>query len=188
MRFVQSSIFITVLAILFSSYLTTACVRIKNDNQNDKGEIVEKNSLYILGFSLKTSFTNDQVEKDVEKLWKYFEEDFDAQLFHSRADDKMYMVMFNYEENESGNFEILLGYNVKNPHSKLKSKYASAKIPKGKYFHKIIDGTSEEDVAEAWNEIFTSEIKRSFEHDFEVYSFDSDFEINKVEIFTSVME
>lgn len=186
MKQFKSFFFKTLLASLVLTQFTTACIRVKKEPEVKEKKFVNLESFHVVGYSLKTSFEDEKHTDDIEKLWAQLEENFDALLFHSRADDNIYVVMFNYKKQGMDGFEVLFGYKVKNPPANLKSKYASIKIPTSNYFSKKVDGTNEEDVLKTWENIIESVPERNFKYDFEVYSFDDEFEISTIEIFTSV--
>ena len=189
MKHMNLTLVSTMLLLLFLAQFTTACVKFNKNEEATTDNFVKVDSFWVVGYSLKSSFENDAYEKDVEKLWKHLEEEFDAKLFHSRANDRIYVVTYNYkEDNGKERFEVLLGYKVTKPTSSLKSKFASVKIPSQKYYQATASGTTEEEVVKTWQKIFMTVENRSYAYDFEAYSLDDDFEVTKIEIFTSVIE
>ena len=50
----RSSIWKVIFMFLISSPLFASCVKMKNDSPSDKGNYVSRESLYIVGFSIKT--------------------------------------------------------------------------------------------------------------------------------------
>jgi len=187
MKQFKSFFFKTLLASLVFTQFTTACVMVKKEPEVEKKEFVNLESFHIVGYSLRTSYEDEKHANDIEKLWNHLEENFDAQLFHSRANDKIYVVTYNFTEiNGTESFDVLLGYKVDNPSSSLKSKFISVKIPSSRYYKQLVKGTSEGSVVKAWEQIFKTDINRSYKYDFEAYSFNKDFEMENVEIFVSV--
>lgn len=179
-----------VITIILSSLLlmqfTTACVRMDKKPESEEKKNTKIEEFNVVGYSLKTSLENDKYVNDLESLWNKLEEGFDAKLFHSRADDNIYVVMFNYQGEGLEKFEVTLGYKVKNPAANLKDKFASVKVPSSKYFLKKVDGNDSEDVLKTWGNIIESDAELNYKYNFEVYSFDDDFEITTIEIYTSV--
>ena len=153
--------------------------------QQEKIEIVTLPKFFVAGYSVKTVMKHGKFDDSVEKLWKIFEEIYDPELFHKRADDKIYFVMHNYKKKGKDGLEILVGYRIDDI-SKIKNKFSYVKIEAWTFAKEKAEGTSGEDVIEAWKKIYGLNLNRTYAYDIETYKLNDDFDVTDVELFISV--
>ncbi len=153
--------------------------------QEEKIEIVTLPNFFVAGFSMKTAMKEDKIEKDVEKLWDKFNENYDPELYHKRSDDKIYFVMHNYKNKGEDGLEILVGFRMKNV-SGVDKKYSHVEIKSGSFAKDKPKGTSADEVIEAWEKIYGLKLNRIYTYDIEAYTINEEFELTDVDLFISV--
>lgn len=82
----------------------------------------------------------------------------------------IYAVYFNYESDYTGDFDFLIG-------SEKNSLNDFATIKEGKYMMWTAENNSPEAVGAVWHKIWNTELDRSYESDFEVYSQDGSVKV-----------
>ncbi len=131
--------------------------------QQEKIEIVILPKFFVSGYSIKTVMKHGKFDDNIEKLWKIFEEIYDPELFHKRADDKIYFVTHNYKKKGKDGLKILVGYRIDDI-SKIKNKFSYVEIDGGTFAKEKVAGTSGEEVIEAWEKIYGLNLNRTLKH------------------------
>ena len=153
--------------------------------QQQKIDIVTLLKFFVAGYSMKTIMKDGMFDDNVEKLWEIFEEIYDPELFHKRADDKIYFVIHNYKKKGKDGLEILVGYRIDDI-SKIKNKFSYVEIEAGTFAKEKAEGKSGEDIIKAWEKIYGSNLNRTYAYDIETYKLNDDFEVTDIELFISV--
>ena len=106
--------------------------------------------------------TNNSKINEIVSLWK--------EVPNMELSGNLYAVYFNYESDYKGDFDFLIGsdQNLLNDFVHIKE---------GKYMIWTVKSNSPEDVGAVWNEIWNTDLNRSYKTDFEVYSQDGSIKI-----------
>lgn len=131
---------------------------------------IEIKEIKLIGLSLKTKTinTNGQSGIDCGNLWQEFEKGKYAEIIPGKLSEEIFGVYHQYEGDSSKPFSYFVGCKVKSD-SKVPEGLQTLTIPGGIY-HKInAKGKMPDCVADAWKNVWTSNIPRTHKIDFEVY-------------------
>ncbi|HMF70277.1 MAG TPA: GyrI-like domain-containing protein [Flavitalea sp.] len=149
---------------------------------------VQINEITLAGISLKTKTTNANGQSGIDcgNLWQQFEKGNYAEHIPNKLSDEIFGVYHEYEGDSTKPFSYFVGCKVKQGTEVLEG-LETLNIPKGTY-HKInAKGTMPDCVAQAWREVWTSNIPRTYQMDFEVYGERSkDWNDAEVDIYISI--
>ena len=151
----------------------------------DKIEIKE---FKLVGLALKTKTTNENGQSAIDcgNLWQKFETENLADNIPGKLSDEIYAVYYNYEGDYTKPFSYFIGCKVKTD-AEVVPGMDSLDIPGGSYQKFIAKGIMPDCVANSWKEIWTTDIPRAYQADFEIYDERSkDWKNAEVEIFISV--
>ncbi|MFA5556170.1 MAG: GyrI-like domain-containing protein [Flavobacteriaceae bacterium] len=142
----------------------------------------------LIGLKLKgkTKNENGQSTKDCGQLWQQFESHKIAELIPNKISNEVYAVYYDYESDESGLFSYFIGCKVtENTHKP--EDLDEIIIPEQHYHKEVAKGQMTGCIIDAWKKIWSSDINRKFEFDFEVYDQRSQNWNNaEIDIFLSV--
>lgn len=122
--------------------------------------------------------TSNNKSEEIWKLWEkfYTEWHIDKLWLHGKS---IYAVYHNYELNQNwrfdiqyGNYDLLLGW------ESTLSWYDSIDIEKNDYKIFQVNGETGKEIFATWQEIWSSNIERSFKTDYELYSFWTEWKPN----------
>lgn len=142
----------------------------------------------LIGLSLgrKTTNENGQSAIDCGYLWQKFEKENCAAKIPGKLTDEIIAVYHEYEGDHTKPYSYFIGFKV-NPDAEVPQGLDSIIIPKATYQKLSAKGKMPDCVANAWMEIWRSEIPRAYKADFEVYDEKSkDWSNAEVDIFLSV--
>lgn len=125
--------------------------------------IVEKDGFFVAGFVTRTTNESHQAAKDIPVLWEKF--------LNSKFFSKDLPVMCCYLEYKSDftdAYTVLIGHVVDTCNS-VSSDAVCKKLPVAKYAVLTVEGPYPDSLLKAWQSIWTSDLKRSYTGDFEVY-------------------
>lgn len=149
---------------------------------------VELEEINLIGLALKgkTTNINSQAGIDCGNLWQEFEKGKYAAIIPNKLTDEVLAVYHQYEGDHTKPYSYFIGCKVKGG-TEAPAGLETLTIPKGTY-HKIdAKGIMPDCVANAWKEIWVSDIPRAYKMDFEVYDERSkDWSNVAVEIYLSV--
>ena len=147
----------------------------------------DQDSFKLVGLKLhgKTTNQNNQSSMDCGSLWQKFEADHIFNQIPRKLSDEIYAVYFEYEKDETSPFSYFIGCKV-DTNDITPEGLSELIIPAQKYKRHTAKGTMPACIADAWKEIWNSDLNRSFEYDFEVYGERSrDWSNAEVDIFIS---
>lgn len=124
---------------------------------------------YVIGLSIRTKNENEKSARDMEALWNNFFSGNIIAMIPNKADDTIYCVYTEYEQDYTKPYTTILGCRVHNLNE----------IPEG-LSGKLITGgtyqifTAKGNIAEGivlreWQKIWNADISRNYTSDFEVY-------------------
>jgi len=150
-----------------------------------KKEVID--TFYVIGIAVKTCNTDGSAAKDIPALWGRFMGEKLETKIPNRLDDAVYCIYTDYESDFQHPYVTILGCKVKNldiiPEGML-----GKEIPAANYEKITVDGNiSGEAIFGAWTKIWQSDLNRSYQADFEVYSAEKcQAEHPSMDIFVSV--
>jgi predicted transcriptional regulator YdeE len=146
--------------------------------------------IHLLGIALpaKTTNENGQSMIDCGSLWQKFEQGDYTSKIPGKISDEILAVYYAYEGDHTKPFSYFIGCRVKQG-TPAPEGLSPLIIPKGTYQKMIASGKMPDCIANAWMEIWSSNIPRAYAYDFEVYDERSrDWSNAVVDIFISVNE
>lgn len=145
-------------------------------------------SFRLLGLSLrnKTSNENGQSGIDCGNLWQKFKIENYFEKIPGKLSNDIYAVYHNYEGDHTMPFSYFIGCMVM-ADLNVTDGFDSLTIPGGKYQIFKANGEMPSCVARTWEHIWTSDIPRAYQTDFEIYGEKSTNWSNaEIDIFISV--
>jgi len=152
----------------------------------DKIKTIEKSGFYLAGITVRTTNQNGQSTKDTGGLWTKFMNEGILQQINGRVNDDIYCVYTDYESDYTGSYTTLLGCKVISIDDQ-PDFIECLNVPAGKYQGYSLSGKFPENVHQAWNEIWNSDVDRAYTVDFDLYSANAkSFEETEVKIYLAV--
>ncbi|MDF2433522.1 MAG: hypothetical protein JWP44_3153 [Mucilaginibacter sp.] len=152
----------------------------------DKIEVIQQDQFFITGISVRTTNQNGQSQNDIGALWTRFMNDDLLKKIAARIADDIYCVYTDYETDHTGFYTAVLGCKVKAMND-TPDGFIGVAIPAGKYQVYTLAGKFPDNVANAWKQIWNSEVDRAYTADFDLYSSGAkSFEETEVQIFLAV--
>lgn len=141
---------------------------------------MQKINLIGIDLNKKTTNENGQSMNDFGALWYKFKSENYYGKIPNKIDGKLYAVYYDYESDEKGEFSYFIGAEVSSLDD-IPSGLTSLTIPEQKYELFTAKGKIPECIGIEWSKIWSANIKRTFNVDFEVYS-DKSSDLNNAEI------
>ncbi len=131
---------------------------------------VKKEGFRLTGLRLdkKTSNKNGQSGIDCGSLWQRFETEGFADKITGKLGNEIYAVYFDYEGDHTSPFSYFIGCKT-DPGSVPPKDMDSLLIPPLTYCKITAKGKMTACIIEAWEKIWSSDIDRAYQFDFEVY-------------------
>jgi predicted transcriptional regulator YdeE len=145
-------------------------------------------SFELIGLRLKTKTSNQngQSMQDCGNLWQEFETQELAQAIPNKLNEAVYAVYFDYESDHTGAFNYFVGCRVKSG-TEAPEGLSKLAIPEQTYALIQAKGKMPDCMADSWKNIWSSDLKRAYTFDFEVYDERShNWEQAEVDIFVAV--
>ena len=147
---------------------------------------LEETKLVGLALKAKTTNFNEQSSVDCGNLWQEFEKGNYAEIIPNKLTDQILAVYHQYEGDHTKSFSYFIGCKVK-ANTEVPSGLETLTIAKGAYQKIDAKGKMPDCVINAWKEIWSSDIPRSYKMDFEVYDDRSkDWGNAEVDVYLSV--
>lgn len=150
--------------------------------------MTQKENFKLNGLKLgkKTFNANGQAAVDCGSLWQQFMSEAVADKITNKLSADLYAVYFEYEGDHTQPYSFFIGCKVstdaETPHG-----LQSIEIPNQNYTVVTAKGKMPDCIANAWQEIWKSDIDRAYGFDFEVYNeLSADWENAVVEIYLSI--
>ncbi len=142
-----------------------------------KAGLVEVIGFDVAGISLVTDHT--RATEDINALWERFFAQRIGQQVENKADDIIYAVYSDYAGDHTQPYRVTIGYRLKTPPAphiiSLQGGTAASfelhyvKCKEGPYAVLSAGGKQPEALIESWNAIWSSDLDRAFQTDFEMY-------------------
>lgn len=149
---------------------------------------MKKETFRLMGLALehKTTNENGQSNKDCGSLWQKFEKDKIFNKIPGKISDEIYAVYHDYEGGHMDPFAYFIGCKV-DASATVPQGLTSITIPEQEYTEFKAQGQMPNCIAETWQNIWNSNINRSYGFDFEIYDERShDWENAEVPILISI--
>ena len=132
-------------------------------------EVVEIGKLLIIGIFVTTTNQDGKSQTDIGKLWQQFYAQNIIERIPNKVGSEVYAVYTNYEGDHTQPYDLLIGCAVSSTEDIPKGMKGVA-IAGGSY-HKIEAEGENTQVAvfNAWQQIWSSEMNRAYQTDFERY-------------------
>ena len=122
----------------------------------------------VIGIVIRTTNANGQSKTDINELWdRWFAENI-ATRIPSTVSDELYNIYTDYESDENGFYNTILGYKVSTLAS-IPNGLIGKVIPKTKYKEFVSQGKLPDCVVKTWETIWNLKFDRSYVADFDVY-------------------
>jgi predicted transcriptional regulator YdeE len=140
----------------------------------------------IIGIYVRTTNENGQSAVDIPQLWNKFLSENLSSKIPNKTSDTLFCIYTDYESDFTKPYTTILGCEVSSLET-IPEGFTSTTIKAGDYLHFLAKGKlSDNIVFSEWQKIWSSNIPRTYESDFEVYNEKSqDPENAEVEIFIS---
>ncbi|MGH1339234.1 MAG: GyrI-like domain-containing protein [Aureispira sp.] len=127
---------------------------------------------HLLGLSKRTSNQNNQAIQDIGALWQQWSKGKWSERIPHLLSQEFCCVYTNYEGDYMAPYDVILGHKVRSLEN----------IPEGLVGHTVVGGTAAQYTAQApaldqaigdtWRTIWSIDLKRAYQSDFELYSLD----------------
>ena len=149
--------------------------------------MIQKDNIKLTGLKLdkKTHNANGQAAIDCGFLWQQFTGEGIADKVTGKLSTDIYAVYFDYDGDHTQPYSFFLGCRVNND-AKFPEGLDTIVIPNQNYTTVTAKGKMPDCVANAWQDIWKSDVERAYGYDFEVYNeLSADWENAVVEIYLS---
>lgn len=144
-------------------------------------------SFTVIGIKIRTTNQNMQASKDIPAVWQRFVSEEIAKKIPNKIDDAIYAIYTNYESDYQGAYDMILGCKVSTKVN-IPEGMIAQEFKRDKYIQFISKGRMKDNsVYKTWTKIWATDLDRSYNADFEIYSKKSrNPEDMEVDIFISV--
>jgi predicted transcriptional regulator YdeE len=149
---------------------------------------VEIEEINLIGLPLKARTTNANGQSGIDcgNLWQQFEKGQYSAKISGKLSEEVYAVYHEYDGDYTNPYSYFIGCKV-SPGTNVPAGLASLVIKSGTYQKILAKGKMPDCVADAWKEIWSSNISRKYGTDFEVYDERSkDWSNAEVDIYLSI--
>jgi predicted transcriptional regulator YdeE len=129
---------------------------------------VHLEGFFLEGISVRTTNQNGQSAKDIGELWGRFMDNNVLLQIEDRITDEIYCVYTDYESDYTGFYTAVLGCEVSSLDN-IPEGLISLIVPVADYVKYVAKGRLPDCVAEAWQNIWSSDLDRKYIADFDVW-------------------
>ena len=134
-------------------------------------EIITLEEKIAVGLSARTNNQSPDMGQVIGGLWNRFYNDGIYAAIPEKTNTKALGIYTEYDGDEKSDYTVIVACEAKA--KPLEGDYAICRIPAGRYAKFIIHGDMVQAVAAAWQEIWSMDLPRTFQCDFEEYQDDS---------------
>ena len=132
-------------------------------------EIVNIGKFIVVGIFVYTTNEGGQSQKDIGQLWQQFYGENVMEQIPNKIDKRIYAVYSDYSGDETAPYEVIIGCAVSSS-EQIPEGMKSVTVEGGRYQSMNSTTTNAQQfVMEAWQKIWTTQMDRTFQADFEVY-------------------
>lgn len=150
-------------------------------------EKIQLAAFKLIGIKLdkKTSNEDGQSSIDCGNLWQKFETENYSDQIPNKLSDDIYAVYFDYDGDYTKPFSYFIGCKTKDDSITPEGMH-SLFIPEQNYLKVLAKGIMPDCITNAWKDVWTSQLDRTYQFDFEVYDNRSkDWSNAEVDIFVA---
>ena len=164
--------------------------------QNKNYEIVTLTEKTAVGIAARTNNSAPDMGTVIGGLWQRFYSEGIYEGIPRKINQKSLGIYTEYEVDEGADYTVIAACEVEpdimsdsfiKQCDKLAENIKMIKIPAGKYAKFVVKGNMQQAVAAAWQEIWSTELPRSFVCDFEEYQ-NEDMEQAEIHIYIGLTE
>ncbi len=126
-------------------------------------------TFYVIGIAIRTTNQNQQAAKDIPALWHKFMTERVADKIPHKIDSAIYGIYTDYEDDHTKPYTTILGCKVENldviPEGMVGKIFEASIYRKYTAAGSLMQGI----VYKKWEEIWNTDLNRTFTADFEVY-------------------
>jgi len=148
-------------------------------------EYVVATTFSLLGLSIRTTNENNQSQKDISKLWKFFFVEDIKNKIPNRLSDDIFMIYTDYEGDFTKPYTCMLGCQV-SLFDNVPSELKQLMIPAARYEIYHVDGEYPQSLIKTGQTIWQSDLNRAYATDFERYPAGFDFKQGRFDIYIGV--
>ena len=126
----------------------------------------------VIGIEVRTTNVNGQAKSDINALWNKWYTENVATRIPNTVSNHLYNIYTDYESDENGFYNTILGYKVSTLASIPKG-LIGKQIPKATYKEFVSEGKLPDCVVKIWEMIWNLKFDRSYIADFDVYNPDT---------------
>lgn len=153
-----------------------------------KYEIVELEEKKVVGVKIKTTNQNGKSIEDIGMTWQKLFADGIYEKIQNKVNNKTIGLYTEYEGDYTKPYTFVAGVEVSEELENNKE-IVTKIIPKGKYAKFIITGDVQNSVGQAWQEIWSMDLKRKYNCDFEEYQNNSqDMQNQEIHIYIAIKD
>ena len=130
--------------------------------------IIELETFYVAGISVRTTNQNGQAQSDIGALWQRFFSEGIREKIPGKIGEDIYCIYTDYESDANGPYTAFLGCKVASP-GRFPMGILSRTIPGSRYKVFTAKGKLPESVVKTWQNIWKSGIERKYAADFDLY-------------------
>ncbi len=132
-------------------------------------EIVNIGKFIVVGIFVYTTNEGGQSQNDIGQLWQQFYGENVMEQIPNKIDKRIYAVYSDYSGDETAPYEVIIGCAVSSS-EQIPEGMKSVTVEGGRYQSMNSTTTNAQQfVMEAWQKIWTTQMDRTFQADFEVY-------------------
>lgn len=145
-------------------------------------EIVDISEKMVSGVKIRTNNSASDVAEKIGGLWNDFYEKGINNSIENKVTGKCLGMYGNYESDAMGDYDFLIGSEV----SKASENMETVIIPSGKYAKFVVKGHVQKAVIDCWMKIWSMELDRRYNWDFEEYQEGEDMDNMEIHIYVSI--
>lgn len=131
-------------------------------------QIVSREPIPMIGIELRTSNSVGKAMLDIPKHWeKFYRENMLTKIPNRKSDDVI-ATYIDYESDHSGAYSLIIGCEV-NETEDVPEGMITKTIPEASFAMMTAKGPLPISMINAWREIWSSDLKRTYSGDFELY-------------------
>ena len=134
-----------------------------------KAGLAQVDPFDVVGVSVITSNKDGKAADDINKLWEDFFQTSVGQRVLNKENDVIYAVYSDYEGDHEAPYRITIGYKVTEKPTDMDDDLVHVAVQKGEYGIMSAAGEQPKALLETWEAIWSSDLDRTFQTDFEVY-------------------
>ena len=151
-----------------------------------KYEIVELGEKVVTGIRIKTTNQDGKAMQDIGTSWQRLFANGIYEKIQNKVNKKTIGLYTEYEGDYTKPYIFIAGAEVSQK-AESNEEIVSKVIPKGKYARFIITGDVQKSVGQAWQEIWSMDLKRKYTCDFEEYQNNSeDMQNQEIHIYIAI--